>query len=231
MTDYVPGLPPEQIERIRRWHETAYELAKREAAGGRRFEYLGRVIDVPEQVQPITGMSHLLGEIVLAEARESDRVLDMGTGSGVNAILAAGAAREVLAVDINPVAVEAARANAAANGVADRVEVRESDVFGAVDGVFDLIVFDPPFRWFAPRDLQEAATTDENYRAMTAFFRQARSYLVSGGRMLISFGTSGDLGYLRKLMAEEGFQAEVVALRDMVRDGVRVEYFVFRVTP
>ncbi|MGH3416030.1 MAG: methyltransferase [Actinocrinis sp.] len=231
MSEYVPALPPEEIERIRRWHESAYQLAKQEAVGGQRFEYLGRIIDVPEQVQPITGMSHLLGEIVLAEAAASDRVLDMGTGSGVNAILAAGAARRVLAVDINPIAVEAARANAVTNGVADRVEVRESDVFSAVDGEFDLIVFDPPFRWFAPRDLQEAAMTDENYRALTAFFRQARARLAPDGRMLISFGTSGDLGHLRDLMAEEGFQSEVVAVRDMVRDGVRVEYFIFRVTP
>jgi hypothetical protein len=37
-------------------------------------------------------------------------------------------------------------------------------VFEAVDGRFDLVIFDPPFRWFAPRDPLEAASTDENYR-------------------------------------------------------------------
>jgi release factor glutamine methyltransferase len=82
---------------------------------------------------------------------------------------------EVVAVDINPHALAAAQDNAARNGVADRIEVSHSDVYSNVDGAFDLIIFDPPFRWFAPRDLLEAATTDENYRAMTRFFRQARS--------------------------------------------------------
>lgn len=231
MTEYVPTMSPEYAERIRQWHETAYQAARAEGgADGQTFDYLGRTIQVPPQVQPITGMSHLLGEAVLAEAREADRVLDMGTGSGVNAILAAGAARRVLAVDVNPVAVAAARANAEANGVADRVDVRESDVFSAVEGEFDLIVFDPPFRWFAPRDLLETATTDENYQAMTEFFRSVRSYLAPGGRMLISFGTSGDIGYLRGLMDEQGFGAEVVRRQALTKDGTRVEYLIFRLT-
>ncbi len=92
------------------------------------------------------------------------------------------------------------RDNVLRNGVADRVEVRRSDVFSDVDGIFDLIVFDPPFRWFAPRDFLEAATTDENYDAMTRFFRQARRHLADGGRMLIFFGTSGDLAYIQQLI-------------------------------
>jgi release factor glutamine methyltransferase len=48
--------------------------------------------------------------------------------------------------------------------------------------------------------------------------------------MLIFFGTSGDLGYLQRLMAEERFTVEVVARDDLVRDGWRVEHFTFRLT-
>jgi release factor glutamine methyltransferase len=136
---YTPMVSEEYAERIRRWHENAYRLAKAEAGSseGQTFDYLSRTIVVPPQAQPITGMSHLLGEAVLEEVRESDRVLDMGTGSGVNAILAASKAAEVVAVDINPVAVEVARNNAAYNGVADRIAIRRSDVFSNVDGEFD----------------------------------------------------------------------------------------------
>jgi release factor glutamine methyltransferase len=185
---------------------------------------------VPPTVQPINPMSDLLGGAVLAEARPGDRVLDMGTGSGVNAILAAATATDVLAVDINPRAVEAARHNAARGGVADRVEVRESDVFDAVDGDFDLIVFDPPFRWFAPRDLFETAITDENYGALTRFFRRCDRYLRPGGRMLVFFGTSGDLGYLRLLIGEAGLRYEVVAHRALERAEMTVDYYVHRLT-
>ena len=48
--------------------------------------------------------------------------------------------------------------------------------------------------------------------------------------MLIFFGTSGDLGYLKALIAEAGFIAEVIAHEDLVRDGWKVEYFTFRLS-
>lgn len=226
---YTPMMSAQDVERIRRWHENAYATAKAEAgADGQSFSYLGLTLHVPPTVQPITGMSDLLGEAVLAQVCAGDRVLDMGTGSGVNAILAATRGATVVAVDINPDALEAARRNAERNGVS--IDVHHSDVFSAVDGEFDLIVFDPPFRWFAPRDRLEFATTDHNYQAMTRFFAQARAHLAPGGRMLIFFGSSGDLTYLRHLMDAHGFHVEVVAGRELVKDGQRVQYLTFRVT-
>lgn len=61
--------------------------------------------------------------------RAGDRVLDLGTGSGILAIGAAklGAAA-CLATDIDPVAVQAARANVAANGVSDRAQVEQGSL-------------------------------------------------------------------------------------------------------
>jgi release factor glutamine methyltransferase len=179
---YAPTVSDEDVRRIRRWHDSAYEEGRADGAEPRTFSYLGMTIVVPPDVMPVTPVSHLLGEAVLAETREGDRVLDMGTGSGVNAVLAASKATEVLAVDINPKAVDAAQANAERNGMADRVQVRHSDVFSAVDDRFDLIIFDPPFRWFAPRDLLEAAMADEDYHSLTTFFRQAREHLTDSGR-------------------------------------------------
>lgn len=63
---------------------------------------------------------------------EPAAVLDVGCGSGVLAIAAVllGAPRAV-AVDIDPAAVAATRANAERNGVADRIDVRLADGTGA----------------------------------------------------------------------------------------------------
>jgi len=229
-SDFMPTVSEEYAERIRLWHERSYREGRSEGKPEQTFSYLGLTIVVPPEVMPVTPVSHLLGEAVLAQVREGNRVLDMGTGSGVNAVLAATRGAEVLAVDTNPRAVDAARANAARNSVGDRIEVRYSDVFSEVKGTFDLIVFDPPFRWFRPRDLLETAMTDEGYRAMTEFFRHARRHLSPQGKMLIFFGTSGDLGYLKNLMAENGFSADVVASDGLPRNGWKVEFLTFLVT-
>jgi ribosomal protein L11 methyltransferase len=56
--------------------------------------------------------------------RPDMRVLDLGTGSGILAITAAlMGAGQVIALDVDELAVKAATANAAANGVAGRVQV------------------------------------------------------------------------------------------------------------
>jgi release factor glutamine methyltransferase len=222
-------MPPERARRIRAWQDEVFasESARTEET---TVEYLGLTLRIPPQVQPITGTSDLLGRAVLAEVREDDRVLDMGTGSGVNAILAASTAADVVAVDVNPHAVEAARANAAFNGVADRVVVVESDLFDGVEGTFSLVVFDPPFRWFPPRDLRERNTTDEDYRTLTGFFREVHSRLAPAGRVLLFFGTSGDADYLDTLIRKSGFVAEKLASRRLEKDGLDVEYFTYRLT-
>jgi ribosomal protein L11 methyltransferase len=76
--------------------------------------------------------------------RPGAHVLDAGTGSGVLAIAAALlGARLVTAVDLDPTAVDVARANASANGVAEVVRTAERRLDGgflAEAGPFDVIV-------------------------------------------------------------------------------------------
>jgi release factor glutamine methyltransferase len=217
----------ERIALLRRWHERA--CGELSGAGEQRLSYLGLDLVVPPGVFAPTPTSDLLGRAVLDEVRPGDRVLDMGAGSGVNAILAATVARDVVGVDVNPAAVEAARANSVRNGVCATFEV--SDVFSTVEGTFDLVVIDPPFRWFAPRDMLEAAMADENYAATGRFFAGIASRLRPGGRVLLFFGTSGDQQHVLGLATGAGLRDEVVASRELTRDGITVTYTTFRLTP
>ena len=86
--------------------------------------------------------------VLLAEAvpvRADERVLDLCTGSGIQALQVAPRAGAVTAVDIGPRAAAMARINAALND-ARNVEVRCGDLYRPVAGErFDLIIANPPF--------------------------------------------------------------------------------------
>ena len=225
---YRPLMSDDVQDRIREWHERAYaEMSRTETV---EVTVLGVTLTVPPQVFAPPPMDPLLGQAVQREVRPDDKVLDMGTGSGINAILAASESSDVLAVDVNPYAVACARANAKANGVADRIQFLEGDVFNRVKGRFDLIIFDPPFRWYPPRDVLEAAITDPNYQALTRFMAEATNHLNDAGRILLSFGTSGDLDYLQSLIRRYGFSSQVLAQHTLIREDWTVDYYVFRIT-
>lgn len=71
----------------------------------------------------------------------NSRVADIGTGTGILAIAAAKmGAREVIAIENDPLAVLIARSNIERNGVAERVQVIEGDGWHALQGQFDLIL-------------------------------------------------------------------------------------------
>ncbi len=75
-------------------------------------------------------------------------VLDIGTGSGNIAVVAARALplSRVVAVDISPAALAVARENVQAQGVAGRVRLISADLFSAFGGTeFDFILSNPPY--------------------------------------------------------------------------------------
>jgi SAM-dependent methyltransferase len=97
----------------------------------------------PDQV--IGVMPSSLALMRLTPRRDVDSVLDLGAGSGVQALCAAGHARRVVAVDVNPRALEYAELNAALNGITN-VECREGDILDFPDGPeFDLVLCNPPY--------------------------------------------------------------------------------------
>ena len=64
------------------------------------------------------------------------KVLDVGTGSGILAIAAARlGAKQVLGVDIDPMAVRVAQENVEKNGLSDVIEIRQGDLVAGLDGV------------------------------------------------------------------------------------------------
>ena len=227
LMSYRSSLSDDQVAALRRWHERAYQELI--VPGERRLSYLGLDLIVPPGVFPPTPMSDLLGHAVLEVVDAKDRVLDMGTGSGVNAILAARSAPEVLGVDINPLAVAAARHNAkrkwGSGGVRGERCVRQRHRH--------LRPRDhrPTVSLVRPAGCGRAAITDEDCAATGRFYAEVPQRLRPGGRVLLFFGTSGDQEHILALAAGAGLRAVVVATRRLTQQGTTVDYSTFRLTP
>ncbi|NKE64637.1 50S ribosomal protein L3 N(5)-glutamine methyltransferase [Ramlibacter sp. RBP-2] len=77
----------------------------------------------------------------------SGRILDLCTGNGSLAVLAAMAYPDaaVAGAELSPDALAVARINVDRHGLQDRIELVESDGLQAVSGAFDLILCNPPY--------------------------------------------------------------------------------------
>jgi SAM-dependent methyltransferase len=99
--------------------------------------------------QPIyIGIESLWLARALPPRLDGRRVLDVCAGSGVQGLIcAARGAASVTALELQPGTVDVSRFNAALNGLTARVEVRCSDLFGALrpHERFDFFVCNPPF--------------------------------------------------------------------------------------
>jgi release factor glutamine methyltransferase len=118
---------------------------------------------------------HLVEKVSeLARGLERPRIVDVGTGSGAIAVALAGhlPSARIDATDQSAAALEVARANAARNGVAERVFFYEGDLLVPVAGKrFDVIVSNPPYVPEADRD--SLAVEVRDYEPAQALFAGA----------------------------------------------------------
>ncbi len=191
-------LPPEIAERydhliaLRAIRVPVSHLLGEREFYGRRFRVSGDVLDPRPETEAL---------IEAALSEPFDHVLDLGVGSGciLITLLAERRSASGLGVDLSEAACLQASANAVLHQVQDRAEIVQSDWFGNIDGLFDLIVSNPPYiarhemdalspevREHEPR----MALTDEGdglnaYRRIAA---SAPDHLAPGGRILVEIG-------------------------------------------
>lgn len=164
---------------------------------------------------------HLAAQIVEKLPQAPSAILDLGTGSGALALSLANHYTEakVLATDISTDAVALASENAIALKLSDRVEVRESDWFSAIekDATFDLIVSNPPYlsdqetdetltevKDFEPRVALTPGDSEFGLESYEIIIGQAMPYLVSGGLLAMETGIA-QREALEEMVTRAGF--------------------------
>jgi release factor glutamine methyltransferase len=158
-------------------------------AGTLLYFYRDCVFRVPDGVQPPKAGSLFFCRHLVT--RPGERVLEIGAGLGLGAVLAARAGAAVVATDIVPAAVEAIRANAALNGVA--VDARLGDGYAPVAGErFQLIATNPPQMPTPPgRERADATAAADNggldgWQVLDRLIAGAPAHLAPHGRLLFT---------------------------------------------
>lgn len=198
LTDAEVNSVMEILERRARLRIPAAYLTQEAWLGAHRFYVDERVI------VPRSFIAELLDARMAPwiEAPESvGRVLDMCTGSGCLAILAALAFpdAQVDAVDISPDALAVARRNIADYGLGERVHPVQSDLFDALPPTrYDLIISNPPYvdrpsMMSLPKEYRAEpeialAGGEDGLAVVRSLMRRSRAYLNPGGRLVVEIG-------------------------------------------
>jgi release factor glutamine methyltransferase len=188
--------------------------------GPPRTTYKDLTFDIFPQVYEPGDDSFLMGEN--QTVRKGDLVLDMGTGCGIQGIIASRTALRVMACDINPHSVRCARHNVKLNKI-DNMEVIKSDLFENVRGRFDTIMFNPPYLISNPADKDDYLKVawdggKGGKEVIDRFIQEAKGHLKSRGHvtLIMSSQNISDVSRIQKdIIAEKRFFFERLYLLDV----------------
>ncbi|MFA5222022.1 MAG: HemK2/MTQ2 family protein methyltransferase [Methanoregula sp.] len=169
--------------------------------------------DISQVYQPEAD-TYLLLDAARKEVKPGDRVLEIGTGSGLISCELAKVSN-VVATDINP--------HAALFAHGSGVDVVRSDLFAGIRGTSDLIIFNPPYLPTRPEEriddwLEYALDGGESGRVVIErFAAEAGRVLAPDGRILLLISSLTGLAEVCDLFLQHGFAADV-ASEQLVED-------------
>ncbi|MDP3396527.1 MAG: class I SAM-dependent methyltransferase [Methanoregula sp.] len=168
----------------------------------------------PAQVYQPEADTYLLLDAAKKEVKPSDRVLEIGTGSGLISSELAKVS-DVVATDINP--------HAALCASCSGVNVVQSDLFAGIRGTFSLILFNPPYLPTQPEEriddwLEYALDGGDTGRVVIErFAAEVGRVLAPEGRILLLISSLTGLAEVSDLFSRQGFKSDVV-LKQKIED-------------
>ena len=211
-------LPADKISRFKSFidrrlqHEPVTRILGEREFYGRLFQVSPAVLDPRADTETIVELTlQLMGQ-------ETIRILDLGTGSGAIAItlLAERPNWSGIAVDLSADALEIAKANGTALGVAGRLAFHNGTWFDGISEKFDLIVSNPPY--IPHSDIFELSLEVQNFdphlaldggrdglEAYRAIAAGSAKHLNSKGLVILEIG-AGQSAEVTQIFVTRGFE-------------------------
>jgi release factor glutamine methyltransferase len=210
------------ITRRLRWEPVAY------ITGRKNFWTFS--LEVSQDVLIPRPDTEIIVEEALDISRKMDsveiRILDIGTGSGAIALALASeiSSARVTATDFSAAALPLARKNARSLNLEDKIDFRQGNLFEPVEGIFDMIVCNPPY--ISESEYAELPAGVKDYEPPMALLagkdgmefyekliRQAPDYLKKNGWLLLEIGAKQQ-NQVCGLMEESGSFDSIAMRRD-----------------
>jgi len=163
-------------------------------------------LDVPEGVWNPTPHGVHLGNMLCKMDFSKERVLELGTGCGLHAILLARRGASVMTVtEIEEAPLDNARHNIEKHDVRIPVDYQIADWTHVKDDGYDVLVTNPPF-----------AKSGKTYRRyfIDTLILDAHKLLKPGGRLVFVQSSMADIPRSIRLMQECGMSVRVVGEKD-----------------
>ena len=139
------------------------------------------------------------------------KVLDLGTGSGIQSKIALRHTKDVLAVDIDKESINFVKKKG--------IKTKYSDLFSEVNKKFDLIIFNPPYLPEEELEDKESKkiTTGGKYghEILERFFSQVNKYLNKDGKILIVFSSLTNKNKIDKIIRQNNFKFKLLEEQKM----------------
>ena len=190
---------------------------------GRR-EFWGRTFSINKNVLDPRGDTETLIDYVIEKPVK--KVLELGTGSGVIAVTLACAWKEVqvTAVDISEDALLLAQINAEKFNVENKIQFLKSDWFENVEGIFDMIISNPPYIGWVEQDKISAEVKKydpeialfagyDGFDAYKKIIPSLSKFLNKDGLVVLEIGASQS-SQVKDIMNSSGF-FDVKILKDL----------------
>lgn len=203
--------------------EICSDNAERHNLNNKTFQYKGLTIELHLEVYEPSEDTFQVIEAV--DVKKTDKVLEIGTGSGLISLVCAQIGADVICSDINPFAVELAKRNFLVNEslLNGSYEIRIGNLFEIInfEEKFDVIIFNPPYLptkkeekvggsgWF---DVAVDGGTD-GLKVTKKFIENVSKYLEESGRAYFVFSSLSDRKKLENCISKVNLNSEIVDSR------------------